>query len=196
MAMLHKTAGIMMRLGACAALIGVAGCKPPASDDYLQRTQISTERDAPAAPILSPDTEGAIWAPGPKGRRLIYGKPGTRPVMALECENGMLTYTRFAVADPHAKAVLALIGNGHVQRLWIDATQNGEAWLWRGSVPADDERLEVLTGPHAVEATVPGAGSLILNPSRLPGELIRHCRGGDATEGTTTDAPVLQEGPA
>lgn len=174
-----------------ATLTALAACKPPASDDYLQRSYSAAEREAPSAPIASPDTEGAIWAPGAQGRRLIYGKPGTAPLMALECESGMISYTRFALADPRAQAVLALIGNGHVQRLWIDAEQSGEAWLWRGSLPADDERLEVLTGPHAVEATVPGAGTLMLNPSRLPGELIRRCRDGEEESTTpTTDAAI------
>ena len=34
----------------------------------------------------------------------------------------------------------------------------------------------MLTGNREVEATVPGAGSVILNPSALPGELVERCR--------------------
>lgn len=158
------------------ALTLLWGCKPPASDDYLQRTEPQPERDAPSAPIGSPDTQGALWAPGTQPMRLIYGQPGKHPLLSLECDAGTLIYTRYVRADAHAKAVLALIGNGHVERLWIDAHENGDAWLWRGTISSADPRLEVLTGPNAIEATVPGAGSVTLNPSRMPGELIRACR--------------------
>jgi hypothetical protein len=81
-----------------------------------------------------------------------------------------------AIADPHAKAILALIGNGHVSRLKIDAAREGNRWLWRGSEPATSPNFEGLTGARQVEATVPGAGSLIFNPSQTPGALIDRCR--------------------
>ena len=169
-----------MRCAALLPLALVAACNPPAAEDYVARVG-ATGRDAPSAPIASPDTEGAIWAPSPANPlRLVYGKPGERVLFALECTDGeagpVLTYTRFAAADAHAKAILALIGNGHVARLDIDATRGGTRWLWQGSEPASSPRFEALTGARQVEATVPGAGSLILNPSPLPGELVRQCR--------------------
>lgn len=160
--------------------MALAACNPPATEDYVARVGVA-ERDAPLPPITSPDTTGAIWAPSPANpQRLLYGKPGQRVLFALECSDGpagpVLTYTRFAAADAHAKAILALIGNGHVARLNIDASRAGGKWLWRGSEPALSPRFEGLTGGRQVEATVPGAGSLILNPSPLPGELILRCR--------------------
>jgi len=170
----------MRRTLALAPLALLAACKPPASDDYVERTRIETPVEGPSEPIDSPDTEGAIWAPAERDTRLLYGKPGERPLFALEClSDGMgpeMSYTRFAKADPHAQAILALIGNGHVSRLKIDAAQVGDAWRWEGTVPASDPRLDVLTGAREVEATVPGAGSVILNPSSLPGELVERCR--------------------
>lgn len=166
----------MVRISAVLGLALLAACKPPASDDYVSRTRIADERDGPSKPIPSPDTEGAIWAPGANVDRILFGKPGAHPLMALACEDGSITFTRFAPADPDAKAVLALIGNGHVQHLWVDATQNGKVWLWRGSLPADDPRLEVFTGANSVEATVPGAGTIRLSASRVPDELIARCR--------------------
>ena len=169
-----------MRALALFPLAMLAGCNPPAADHYVARVGVS-ERDAPSPPIETPDTAGAIWAPSPRNSdRLIYGKPGQAPYFALECrvEGGqpLLTFTRFARADARAKAVLALIGNGHVSRLKIDATRNGEVWLWQGREPAQSLNFESLTGGRQVEATVPGAGSLILNPSGLPGELVTRCR--------------------
>ncbi len=158
----------------------LAACNPPAADRYVARIGVK-ERAAPLPPVASPDTEGAIWAPtAANPLRLIYGKPGEKPLFALACGGKVgapeLTYTRLAIADANAKAILALIGNGHVARLKIDATRSGRYWLWQGSAPAGSEDFEVLTGARQVEATVPGAGSLILNPSQLPGDLITRCR--------------------
>lgn len=165
----------MLRRAVCFSLIFLAACKPPASDDYATRAEVTEERRAPAEPIDSPDTEGAAWATSETSGRLLYGKPAHPPLLSLACEEGTLVYTRYAAADPNAQAVLALIGNGHVERLWIDAEQDGDRWLWRGRIAADDPRLEVLTGPRRVEATVPGAGSVILNASRAPRQFIASC---------------------
>lgn len=164
----------------CLSMLALAACKPPASDEYVERTRIAGGRDTPSEPLESPDTSGAVWAEAARENRLLYGKPGETPMMALECVEGedgpLLAYTRFAPADPHAQAILALIGNSHVVRLFVDAQKQGEVWLWQGSVTADDPQLDVLTGARQVEATIPGAGSLILNPSQLPGELIETCQ--------------------
>lgn len=169
-----------MRFAALLALALLLACNPPAADDYVARVGVAG-RDAPSPPIASPDTKGAVWAASPGNpQRLVYGKPGQRVLFALECVHDqgepLLRYTRFAAADAHAKAMLALIGNGHVSRLKIDATRSGSAWLWQGSEPATSLSFEGLTGGRQVEATVPGAGSVILNPSPLPGELILRCR--------------------
>lgn len=170
----------MKRLAALLVLAPLAACNPPAADEYVARVGVEG-RAAPSPPNPSPDVEGAIWAAAPgKPMRLLYGKPGQAPLFALECGRRegvpVFTYTRFAAADPYAKAVLALIGNGHVSRLNIDATRSGDGWLWQGVEPAVSPKFEGFTGGRQVEATVAGAGSLILNPSRMPGELILACR--------------------
>lgn len=168
----------MLRTALLATFL-LTGCNPPASDEYVARVGLQ-ERQAPGAPIDTPDTKGAVWAPGSRADRILYGKPGERPLFVLECRadrgEAEIVYTRNADADPDAQAVLALIGNGHVERLWVDAAREGKRWLWRGSVAADSRQLEGLTGGGRVEATVPGAGSLILNASGLPGRLISECR--------------------
>ncbi|RXZ65613.1 hypothetical protein [Pelagerythrobacter rhizovicinus] len=169
------------RLTIAVALVALAGCKPPASDDYVARVALDEARTYASEPLPSPDTGGALWAESDRPGRILYGKPGEAPLMSLACEdadNGKRIHiTRFAAADPKAKAVLALIGNGHVARLYVDATWNGRAWLWEGYAAADDPNLEVLTGPRRIEATVPGAGSVELNPSERPRHLIEMCRG-------------------
>lgn len=164
------------------ALIALAGCKPPATDDYLERVDLSETGAFASDPQPSPDAEGAVWADSQTERRIIYGKPGEVPLMALACEDGTISVTRYASADPEAKAMLALIGNGHVARLPVDAQWNGSAWLWRGAYSAQSDKLEVLTGRRQVEATIPGAGSVILNPSGRPARLVAECRGERVSE--------------
>ncbi|MBX7482450.1 hypothetical protein [Qipengyuania qiaonensis] len=187
----------MSRTLALLPLAILVACKPPASDDYVERARIDEPARGPSEPIDSPDTEDAIWAPAGEGARLLYGKPGDRPLFAIEClsdgSEPMLGYTRFARADAHSKAILALIGNGHVSRLKIDAAQVGNVWRWEGAVEVNDSRLDVLTGSREVEATVPGAGSLVLNSSALPGELVERCR--DLAEPLTPDEPMPEPSP-
>ncbi len=160
-------------------LIALASCKPPAADDYVARVGLE-ERSGPSKPLQSPDTVDAQWAASREPGRIIYGNPGEPPLVALACVEGVdgpqIAYERIVDADPNAKAILALIGNSHVTRLFVDAEKSGDDWRWRGATDADDPALEVLTGPRQVEATVPGAGSVILNPSSLPRELINRCR--------------------
>lgn len=181
------------RLVALGGVLLLASCKPPAADNYVARIAVP-ERMAPMAPIDSPDTQGAVWAKSTlASERLVYGKPGQPPLMALACMKqpgkSVIEYTRFVETDPHAQAVLALIGNGHVARLKIDAQRQGKVWLWQGRIDPHSPHLEVLTGARSVEATVPGAGTVTLNPSPLPEELIRQCREQSAKPAT----PVGQE---
>ena len=160
------------------AIFAATACKPPATDDYTDRTGISDAGEFASTPIDSPDTANAVWAEGGRAGRIVYGEPGEAPMLALSCEvegsRHEIQVTRFAKADPDAKALMAMIGNGHTARLPIDAVWNGRVWLWQGGYWPGS--LDVLTGPRRVELTIPGAGSLILNPSPRPAQLIATCR--------------------
>jgi hypothetical protein len=161
--------------------VTLTACKPPASDDYLQRVDLAEATGAAVEPLQSPDTTDAVWADGKIAARILYGIPGQVPLLALACERSAtgerrIKIIRFAPADPQAKALFALVGNGHIARVPVDAAWNGRVWLWEGTVPADTPDLEVLTGRRAVAATLPGAGKLDLNPSPRPGLLIEACR--------------------
>jgi len=171
------------------AIPALASCKP-ASDEYQQRGQTATDRDGPMAPTSSPDTAGAIWAGavwadpvlegGQHGERLLYGIPGAAPLLALECLGGddanTISITRFVAADPEAKALMAMIGNGNMARLPVDATWNGRVSLWQGTYRADNSDLDVFSGPRQIEVTIPGAGTVTLNPSPRPAHLLQRCR--------------------
>ena len=178
-------------------LLALAACQPPASDEYVERSRIAETRSAPSNPIASPDTENAVWAEAESEQRIVYGAPGDKVLFALACETDgppRIVYTRHAAADADAQAILALIGNGHVSRLAVDAEQvAGGGWLWRGRMPADDPALDVLTGVNRIEATVPGAGSVILNSSGMPGRLIAECRRASERQ---NDSPVPPANPA
>ncbi|UIP07876.1 hypothetical protein LY632_05630 [Erythrobacter sp. SDW2] len=165
-----------------ALLLLLAACQPPAADDYLERGLAKDDLPQASAPIPSPDTTEAIWAPAKQPKRLLFGVPGETPLLAMQCEGtgekAKLTFTRFVRADREAQAMMALVGNFHALRLPVDSTWNGRAWLWQGSVAADNPDLEALTGTREVEATVPGAGTLVMAPSPLTRELIDACRSG------------------
>ena len=161
-------------------LLCVTACKPPATSDTASRGDSTETREFASAPIDSPVTENSVWVEADRAGRLLFGEPGKTPLMALACEEQdgkrMIHITRFAAADPEAKAIIALIGNGHMARLPIDAKWNGRVWLWEGIYTASSLDLSVFTGPRRVEATVPGSGSVILNASQRPARLIEACR--------------------
>jgi len=173
------------RLGSMTALLAVLAlpaCKPPPTDAAMARAANLPAPVGPSAPITSPETEGALWAESAQPMRLVYGLPGEPVLLALECidagqPGARLKITRHAPADEGAGALLALIGNGHIGRLPVDATEAGARMVWEGETPAIHRGWNALDGAREVTATVPGAGLVRLNPSSLPGQLIEACRG-------------------
>ena len=163
-----------------APMLALPACKPPPTDEDVSRgVMIDLER-SPSDPIDSPDSTNAIWAKSSTEGRLIYGNPGEAPLVALACIEAdgapALRFTRYAIADEGAGAFLALIGNAHVARIPVDATAFGKAFLWEGTLAANDPDWEVLTGRREVTATIPGAGKVTLNSSEKPALLIEQCR--------------------
>ena len=164
------------------AIAALAACKPPATDADMARGDAPlAEARGPSDPLPSPDAEGAIWAPSKQPQRILYGKPGEVPLMALACQHEpgkapRLLITRFAPADEGAGAYLALIGNSHIARVPVDSVEVDGAHIWQGSMSLDDPDIEVLTGRREIGATLPGAGRLVLNPGEGPVQLIEECR--------------------
>jgi hypothetical protein len=177
-----------MRALALVGLTALAACKPPPTDAAMARAANLPAPEGPSAPLDSPETEGAGWVRSPPGSdRLIYGIPGEVALVALEClkEGGSLPalqVTRMASADEDASALLALVGNGHIGRLPVEAREVNGRRVWQGEALATDVLWEPLVGPRALGLTVPGAGRVEINAGNLPRELIEQCRtegGGD-----------------
>ncbi|MBC2665656.1 hypothetical protein H7F51_08975 [Novosphingobium flavum] len=131
---------------------------------------------APAQP------EGGKWQLA--GETLSFAVPGGATLLAMNCTHApdgtaQLHLTRMTRAEDGAKALFALIGNGRIARLPLDATRAGEQGEWQGTMPAADPRLEVLRGGNRIEATLPGGGTLLLPASLEPGRLLAACRASD-----------------
>lgn len=163
------------------SVVAVSGCKPPPTDAEMGR---DAPEEAPAYasdPLPSPDTEGAVWARSPQNaQRIVYGVPGEPALMALTClaqgELPRVEITRMSPADEGAGALLALIGNGHIGRMEVDALEVAGRTVWQGTTLAANPALEPLAGPRQLTATIPGAGMVTLNPSTLPMAFLEACR--------------------
>lgn len=157
----------------------LAACKPPPTDRTLAREAPESEPVFASTPLPSPETEGAIWAPSERvEQRIVYGIPGEPALIALACDEGRgaLSITRLSPADEGAQAMLALVGNGHVGRLPVDQAESDDGRVWKGTHDAASEEWEPLAGPRRLIATLPGAGTVKINPSPLPMQLIERCR--------------------
>jgi hypothetical protein len=120
-------------------------------------------------------------------RAAAFGYPGEEPLVTLECRSGQIVVTRHALAEDRAQALFALIGNGTILRLPVDAVRlpGGAFPVWQGALAADDPRSAVFLG-GTVEATLPGAGMITLAGRGAMQELAQECR--PATE-PATQAP-------
>lgn len=118
----------------------------------------------------SGNPQGA-WSLLADGRTALYGLPGARALMAVECEGRFegtpqLIVTRYAQAERGAEAVFAIQGNRRILRVPMRAVMlrdrdGGGESAWRGTVPIADERVEVFLGTGEIAATLPGAGRLV-----------------------------------
>lgn len=129
----------------------------------------------------SPDSNGALWRTAANGREIAFGKPADMDYLSLSCRLSadappQLGIIRHAQSQPGAKALFAVMGNGMISRLNLDAALLDDGWRWEGIYPASAPELEVFTGPRDIVATLPGAGRLEIAGSALPREFIEWCR--------------------
>jgi hypothetical protein len=147
-----------------------------------QRFSLEAARHVPPEPLLSPDTKAAAWTVTANGQAIDFGLSGDTPMMTLACDlravPAQLHIVRHVTGRPGAKALFPVIGNGTISRFKLDAALHEGEWRWEGALPASDPLLDVFTGPNALEATLPGGGSLQIAGSRIPGEFVTWCRAG------------------
>lgn len=169
---------MITRLSVLLTFTVLTACKPPPTDaDMLREVE-----NFASAPLPSPDTTGAVWALSEANEnRILYGIPREPALLMLECLTGSaptLQITRISPADEGAGAMLALVGNGHIGRVRVDATLVSGRYFWVGEELAVSDVWEPLAGVRELIATVPGGGTVEMHPSTLPGALIEDCRAG------------------
>lgn len=183
-----------MRFAAGVALtLALAACeRPPAPEPTFREDQSATA----LALNPMPDSEGAQWSIAANGKGIDFGKTAAPPLLSLTCQIGkdgappQLTVIRHARSEPGAKALFAVLGNGIVSRLKLDAAlAETEGWRWEGRYPASAPELDVFTGPRDIAATLPGGGELHIAGSGLPREFIDWCRHGGVERKATSPAP-------
>lgn len=174
---MHRICGV-----ALATTMLLSACQPAAPDPGAVE-RIDLDAKVEQLPVTGglPSAVGAHWALAPDNKSLRFANPAGEPLLSLACdlpprEAPRIRFVQHAAAPPGAKALFALVGNGMVARIDMDARREGDRWLWRGSLPADAFKLDVLTGDREVIATMPGGGEIALPPSPLPRQLITWCR--------------------
>ena len=174
-----------------ATLLPLVACDRAEEPVDPQRISLDAARGEAREPLPSPDTDDARWTVAPDGQAVAFGNAGERPFLSLACrvkdDPPPIRVIRHAEAGPGEKALFPVIGNGTISRFKADAALEDDEWRWQAVVPADDALLEVFTGAREIEATLPGAGSLIISGSRVPREFIAWCRRGGAVSEAVTE---------
>ena len=181
-----KTVALRRRLPliALASLALLGACDRPQAPVGGQRISLDAARNAVEQPLPSPDAENAHWTVAKNGQSIDFGNPGAVPFLTLSCRlkdnPPTIHIVRHVTTRPGEKALFPVIGNGTIARFKVDATLADGEWRWEGVVPAEDGSLEVFTGRRELEATMPGAGTLKIEGSAIPGEFVDWCRKGGA----------------
>jgi hypothetical protein len=165
-------------------MLGLVLAACDSGDEPVQAQRISLEdaRAKVAEPMLSPNTEGAVWTVTGSGQAIHFAQPDASPFLTLACNlreaPATITLVRHVPARPGQKALFPVIGNGTISRFKVDAALHEGEWRWEGELPANDPQFDVFTGPRELEATLPGGGTLLIEGSRIPGEFVTWCRAG------------------
>jgi hypothetical protein len=184
-----------LTLAIIAMSLAVAACHREQAPVEGQRISLSDVRSESEEPLPSPDTEGASWTVARTGQAIDFAKPGAKPFVSLACSvkagQPQVTVIRHAPARPGEKALFPVIGNRIISRFKVDAALADNEWRWQGTLPADDPLLEVFEGPGALEATLPGGGTVKIAGSAVPGQFLTWCRNGGKAPAVETAAPPV-----
>lgn len=170
-----------LRFTTVLATILLAAC---GQKQQVQRLDFDNLKGTAAFGITpSPNIIGAMWTIAPDGKGIRFGLDADKPYLSLTCKLAKntppaLAIVRHAQSEPGAKALFAVIGNGVVSRMNLDAELSAGGWQWGAVYPADAPQFDAFTGPRDIEATLPGAGMVQMAGSALPREFIEWCRQG------------------
>ncbi|KRA82762.1 hypothetical protein [Altererythrobacter sp. Root672] len=149
--------------------------------EKAQRISLDTVSQGPSEPLPSPNLKDASWSVSENGQAINFGGTGA-PMLSLVCNlkatPARLTVIRHVGTRPGQKALFPVIGNGTISRFKVDATLHQGEWRWEAPLEASDPLLDVFTGTHELEATMPGGGTLKMEGSRIPSEFVNWCRAG------------------
>lgn len=167
-------------LAPAGAALLLTACHREQAPVEAQRISLDEVPSRGEQPLPSPDTKGANWTVSSTGQRIDFGKPGGKPFLSLACsvkaDQPLVTVIRHAPARPGEKALFPVIGNRIISRFKVDAALVDDEWRWQGTLPADDSLLEVFEGPGALQATLPGGGTVKVGGSGVPGQFLTWCR--------------------
>jgi hypothetical protein len=187
----------MKRRVAPLLLILLAACQR--EEAPVQRISLDAARGGPETPISAPDTKDAVWKVSADGQSIDFGAPTGKPYLTIECRQRavppMLRLIRHVASRPGESALFPVLGRGN-SRFKLDAALEGGEWRWQGDLPASDELWDVFVTGGRLEATLPGGGSLKLDPSNIPGEFVTWCRSAGRTAVPASPAPASSQTPA
>lgn len=148
-----------------------------APDQPLDAVRVALPSPGPE-PAPRPEGEKPAWSGTSASATLAY--PDER-LLTVACEAGRLVVTRHAPTDKGASALFALIGNGTILRLPVEAVAApGAKWPeWRGNIAAGDEKVKVFLG-QKLDATLPGAGKIEVPGGAELKAVVKGCAPGGA----------------
>ncbi|WP_068077215.1 hypothetical protein [Novosphingobium lentum] len=165
--------------GVLVGLLALGGCHDSAAAPERIDT---TSTAAPSSPLETPTAHApgatAAWTAGADGRSADFGYGGEAPLLSLACANGAVVVTRHAPADAGAQALFALVGNGRIVRLPVDAVAvpGGKGSDWQGVLPGGDAPTAIFSG-GSIDATLPGGGKITFPGGAILQSVIAACRG-------------------
>lgn len=178
-------------LFALAAILALGACSKPAPQPRdgapLDAVRVAMPVDEAMPGPRNPDAKPK-WAASPDGGEARFGNAGEGPMLSIGCRSGVLLVTRHVAAEVGAQALFALIGNGRILRLPVDATAvpGVRGYLWQGTLAPDDPGADVFMS--GFDGTLPGGGKIAVSGSDALREVIRRCRARPATAAPATPA--------
>lgn len=190
-------------IGAMPVLAGLllAGCSPAVGDTGAEsdrplnpvRIDLRAQQAASVTPAVVREGDAKpVWSGN--GTFAAFGYPQEAPLLTIGCAAGKLTVVRNAPADKGAQALFALIGSGGVVRLPVDARAmpGSDRLVWQGTLDGSDPAADIFTD-GSVEATLPGAGRIVLPASDFTRQVVSACAPAKAE--TTPEAAETSTAP-